>query len=140
MTVADTIKLFDGIKDPTEDLNLTEEQYDTLITYYIEAVTDWFTYYLGQTYTTLPTGLEHILVEMVANIINNQAQRQDMPVMDTEDSPTKQVIDAVVSEDVKLRLKPYIKKPRITITGIGTKTQYETILDLEDEEDIDDVV
>lgn len=140
MTVSDTIKVFCGVQDPTEDLNITEEEYDTLITYYIASVTDWLEYYLDKEYETLPSGLELIVIEMVSNIINNEMQRQDLPVMDTEDAPTQQKIDAVVSEDIMLRLKPYKKKQRITVTGIGTQTQYETLLDIEDDGDIDDVV
>lgn len=140
MTVSDTIKVFCGVQDPTEDLNITEEEFDTLITYYIASVTDWLEYYLDKEYETLPSGLELMVIEMVSNIINNEMQRQDLPVMDTEDAPTQQKIDAVVSEDIMLRLKPYKKKQRITVTGIGTQTQYETLLDIEDDSDIDDVV
>lgn len=38
---------------------------------------------------------------MVSNIINNEMQRH-LPVMDTEDAPTQQKIDAVVSEHIML--------------------------------------
>lgn len=135
MTVSDTIKQIDGIQDPTEDLNLTSEEYDALIDNYILAVTDWLEYYLDKEYTVLPDGLEQILTEIVANMINSVGQRQDMPVMDTEETPSKQVIEAVLTSDIVLRLKPYKKKTRIGIMGVGTKTQYDALLDIEDDDD-----
>lgn len=47
MTVSDTIKVFKWLLHPTEDLNITEEEYDTFITYYITSVTDWPRILLG---------------------------------------------------------------------------------------------
>lgn len=141
MDLEDTIKLFSGIQDPTQDLKLTEEQFDELITYYITSVTEWFTMYLNKTYTTLPAGLEQILVEIVSNIFKTQLQRQDLPILDTEDEGnTRTLIDNVITQDILRRLAPYKKKSRIGIFGIGTKTQFNTLMDTLDEDDIDDVV
>jgi hypothetical protein len=44
----------------------------------------------------------------------------------------------VVTPDIKQRLRPYFKRT-IGIFGVGTKTQYNTLLDIEDESDIDNV-
>lgn len=104
---------------------------------YVAATEEWVEAHLRRSFDgTYPAGLEQIIIELVCNIIQGQVLRQDTPILDEETTRTRQLVVQVVTPDIRARLRPYFKRT-IGLFGVGTKTQYNTLLDVED--DLDDV-
>lgn len=140
MTLTSTILQVCGVNNPEDDLNLTEGEFESLVDTYLDSTIEWVESYLNRDFEgTYPSGLEQILIEIVCNIIQGQVLRQDTPILDEENTRTRQLIIQVITPDLKTRLRPYFKRS-IGMFGVGTKTQYDTLLDIEDDSDIDDVV
>lgn len=140
MTIAATVLSICGVSTPEDDLNLTDVQFESLVDDYVAATEEWVESYLKRDFDgTYPAGLEQLIIELVCNIIQGQVLRQDTPILDEDATRTRQLVVEVVTPDIKLRLKPYFKRT-VGMFGVGTKTRYNTLLDLEDESDIDDVV
>lgn len=138
MTIAETVLSTCGVTDPPNDLNMGEAAFESLVDTYVTGVVEWIESYLTRSFDgTYPAGLEQLIVELVCNIIQGQMLRQDTPILDEDATRTRQLVVEVVTPDIKLRLKPYFKRT-LGIFGVGTKTQYNTLLDIED--DLDDVV
>ena len=113
----DKIKSFSGIKNPSEDLNISESNYTQLIEDYIEATHDWLNNYTrtNTALTDYAPGLEQILITIVANILRNHSIRQDTPILDTENYSRTEYVEQEITEDIKTRLKPYIARPKIKV-------------------------
>lgn len=140
MALVDTIKLVCGVNDAEEDLNITDEEFTTLLEAYIDATEEWVQSYLNREFVMWPSGLEQIVIEMVCNIIKAQILRLDLPTYDTENQTynIRRMVEEVVSDDIRLRLRPYAGR-RIGMFGIGTKAQYDTLMDSEEDSELDNV-
>lgn len=122
MTLTDLIKNFAGVKDPAEDLNLTDDDaYTTLIEDYTASVKEWIDTYTGQSYSTAlvyPPGLEKILMELVSNMIRSQVLRQDTPIGDADAIKAQVNTEAILTPDLESRLKPYTRKKTLNFISV----------------------
>jgi hypothetical protein len=114
--LTDKIKQYNNLKP--EDLNLTDEEYEKLISFYIQSVTDWidrYTHVKYVMYPIYPSDLELIVVLLVSRIFANQKIRQEISFMDMENYKVRGVLDSVLTEDILNQLKPFIKRSKINI-------------------------
>lgn len=122
-----------------EDLGLTtEDDYEELITLYVEAIKAWIDRYTRVTYTdesTYPVDLELIVYNIVIRILSNQSIQQDMPVIDNDNFKIIYNINQTITEEDRKLLDPFKKKISIGMFILGQNTE-----ETEDEDDIDDVV
>jgi hypothetical protein len=118
---------------------MEDSDFEDLVDVYVDSTVEWVESYLSRSFDgTYPAGLEQLIIELVCNIIQGQVLRQDTPIIDEDNTRTRQLVVQVVTPDIKARLRPYFKRT-IGLFGIGTQTQYDTIMDTLDESDIDDV-
>lgn len=116
MAIIDRVKEYCGVK--STDVNLSDNDFDSAIGGYIESVEDWLTTYLGQNYETYPAGIEQIIVEIVSNILRNQVIRKGVSMVSTESEESSNYVEREITDDIKQRLKPYIKRSRIRVFGV----------------------
>ena len=122
-----------------EDLGLTtEDDYEELITLYVEAIKAWIDRYTRVAYTdetTYPVDLELIVYNIVIRILSNQSIQQDMPVIDNDNFKIIYNINQTITKEDRELLDPFKKKISVGMFILGQNTE-----ETEDEDDIDDVV
>lgn len=124
-----------------EDLGLaSEDDYEELITLYVEAVQAWIDRYTRVTYTeedTYPVDLELIVYNIIIRILSNQSIQQDIPVIDNDNFKIIYNINQTITKEDRELLDPFRKKISVGMFILG---QQNVIVEDEDEDDIDDVV
>ena len=111
-----------------EDFNLTENDYEELITLYVEAVQRWIDRYTQTAYLdedVYPVDLELIVYNIVIRILSNLSIQQDMPVIDNDNFKIIYNINKVITEDDERMLKPFKRKLQVGMFILGQTTAEE---------------
>lgn len=113
------IKAYSGANKNTDSLfNLKEEELDTYITEYYEAMKAWVKKKYDIPEGVLPLDVEQILIELTSNLIRSHAVRQDLGISDHENFDFDEAVNNIFTEDLEKRMKPYIKKGKIHVFSI----------------------
>ena len=110
-----------------EDLGLTtEDDYEELITLYVEAIKAWIDRYTRVAYTdetTYPVDLELIVYNIVIRILSNQSIQQDMPVIDNDNFKIIYNINQTITKEDRELLDPFKKKISVGMFILGQNTE-----------------
>ena len=113
------IKAYSGANKNTDSLfNLKEEELDTYITEYYEAMEAWVKKKYDVPEDVLPLDVEQILIELTSNLIRSHAVRQDLGISDHGNFDFDEAVNNIFTEDLEKRMKPYIKKGKIHVFSI----------------------
>lgn len=118
-TIAERVKDTCGVL--YTDLDLTDENaLEDLIQFYVTNNLEWINSKTGNTYTesSLPGGLQGVLIDIVKRILVNDSIRQDVATITTDDYERHDITEKVINDDILNRLEPYISDPILTSTYI----------------------
>ena len=122
MTLLSEIKQSSGLK--YDDLGYeTEEEFDMAIEIYIRAIQTWINTYTHRNYPLddmYPSDLGEIVREIVNRLLANDSFIRNLPIFNNENYKAAELITNILTEDLILRLQPYIRKSKIHIIPTWT--------------------
>ena len=97
----------------------TDEKFNQAIEIYIRAIQTWINTYTHQNYPIneekYPVDLKEIVREIVNRLLASDSFTRDLPIFDNENYKAAELITNILTEDIRQRLQPYIKKSKIHI-------------------------
>ena len=97
----------------------TDETFNQAIEIYIRAIQTWINTYTHQNYPLneekYPVDLKEIVREIVNRLLASDSFTRDLPIFDNGNYKAAELITNILTEDIRQRLQPYIKKSKIHI-------------------------